>query len=83
MSELSGVEGIVLDTIQSRFGTRIDKLDHQTPIFENGLCLDSIEFLELLLDIERSCRVQLREETFTEDAVIDVGGLIKYIQHVV
>ncbi len=75
---LEETTSLVLAAIESRIGSRRD-LQPETPLFESGLGLDSIEFLELLLDVEKACGHRLRDETLTEAAVANVGSLIDYI----
>ncbi len=78
MSNLNQTADRVLNVIRSRIGSRED-VRRDSPLFEGGLGLDSIEFLELLLEIEQTCGKRLRDETLTENAVANVGSLIQYV----
>ncbi len=49
------------------------------PIFEGGLELDSISFLDLILEIEGKLSLRLRSEDLTGEAVRTVGGLVRHV----
>ena len=57
-----------------------DALTLDTPLGVDGLCIDSIGILELLLKIETETGLQLRDECLTEDALSTIGGLATYIK---
>jgi acyl carrier protein len=78
MNSLDETADLVMGVIHFRIGSRED-IGRESPLFEGGLGLDSIGFLELLLEIEQTCGKRLRDETLTEDAVANVGSLIQYI----
>lgn len=78
MTKLDETTDVVMAILRARVGP--DREMHpETPLFENGLGLDSIDFLEVFLEIERATGVSLREDTLTEDAVANVGSLIRYV----
>ena len=78
MNKPDEAAGVVMTVLRSRIGSdREIQLD--MPLFEDGLGLDSIDFLEVLLEIERSTGKCLRDETLTEDAVATVESLIAYV----
>ncbi len=56
--------------------------DQNVPLFDGGLELDSISFLDLILEIEGKLGLRLRSETLTGDAVRTVGGLVRHIAEV-
>ena len=53
--------------------------ERETRLFEGGLGLDSIGFLELILGIENRLGLRLRSEDLSGDAVGSVDGLIRHI----
>ncbi len=53
--------------------------DPEIPLFEGGLELDSISFLDLIIEIEGKLGLRLRSEDLTGDAVQTVGGLVRHI----
>ena len=48
-------------------------------LFDGGLDLDSIGFLELILVIEKKLGVGLRSEDLTGDALTTVNGLVRHV----
>ena len=50
-----------------------------TPLFDGGLDLDSIGFLELILVIEKTLGVGLRSEDLNGDALTTVNGLVRHV----
>ena len=50
-----------------------------TPLFDGGLDLDSIDFLELILAIEKKLGVRLRSEDLNGDALTTVNGLVRHV----
>jgi acyl carrier protein len=48
-------------------------------LFEGGLELDSISFLDLILEIEAKLGLRLRSEELTGEAVLTVGGLVRHV----
>ncbi len=81
MNNLDETADVVMGILRSR-RSRIGldrELNLDTPLFEGGLGLDSIDFLEVFLEIERATGVSLREDTLTEDSVANVGSLIQYV----
>jgi acyl carrier protein len=56
--------------------------DQDISLFDGGLELDSISFLDLILEIEGKLGMRLRSEDLTGDAVRTVGGLVRHIAEV-
>ena len=81
MSQLEGVgliETVVREAIASLSGNN-SRQDFETPLFEGGLELDSISFLDLVMEIEGKLGLRLHSEDLTGDAVQTIGGLIRHI----
>lgn len=70
---------LVMAALESRLGS-VDGVRVETPLFEGGLELDSIDFLDLLLELEDTCGKRLRGETLTAAAAASVGSLIAYVE---
>ena len=51
-----------------------------TKLGEDGLGLDSLAILDLLLAIEQAFGVRLRDEGLTSEALSTVGGLTDYVE---
>ena len=85
MGQLEGVslvEVVVREAIAPVYGN--DRLhDFETPLFAGGLELDSISFLDLVMEIEGKLDLRLRSEDLTGDAVQTIGGLIRHIVAVI
>ena len=50
-----------------------------TPLFDGGLDLDLIGFLELILAIEKKIGVGLRSEDLNGAALTTVNGLVRHV----
>ena len=78
MDKIDETAEAVLAILRARVGADRE-LHHQTPLFDGGLELDSIDFLEVFLEIERATGRRLLDETLTEDSVANVGSLLQYV----
>ena len=61
-------------------GWPIEEITAETPLFEGGLEIDSIGFLEGILALESHLDVRLRSEDLDEDALATVGSLTDHIR---
>ena len=75
---LRRAEAAVLEALQNVLGAEVC-YSHATPLFDGGLDLDSIGFLELILDIEKKLGVGLRSEDLNGDAITTVNGLVRHV----
>jgi len=57
-----------------------EEIGDATPLFEGGLGLDSIDVLELVLEIERSFGVAIRDEQTGMKALRSVDTIADYIR---
>jgi acyl carrier protein len=71
------IEAVVLEALA--FCDKDLSSDQNIPLFEGGLELDSISFLDLILEIEGKLDLRLRSEELTGEAVQTVGGLVRHI----
>jgi acyl carrier protein len=76
------VEAVVREAI-APFSGNNNLQDFETPLFEGGLELDSIGFLDLVIEIEGRLGVSLRSEDLTGEAVQTIGGLVRHIAAVI
>ena len=84
MPQLEGVhrvEQVVLEALA--FCDKDLLRDQNVPLFEGGLELDSISFLDVILEVEEKLDLRLRSEDLTGEAVQTVGGLVRHIATVV
>ena len=71
-------EGAVLEAL-APFCDKDSLQDPEISFFEGGLELDSISFLDLIIEVEGKLGLRLRSEDLTGDAVQTVGGLVRHI----
>jgi acyl carrier protein len=57
-----------------------EEIGDATPLFEGGLGLDSIDVLELVLEIERSFGVAIRDEETGMKVLRSVDAIAEYIR---
>lgn len=60
-------------------GMTPDQIDEQAPLFGEGLGLDSIDALELVLGIEQTFGVKIEDEASGMKAFRNVASLAEYI----
>lgn len=77
----SRVEAAVLEAV-APFSANGALRSLDTPLFEGGLGLDSIDFLELVFEIEGKLGLNLRSEELTGEAIKTLGGLVDHIASV-
>ena len=58
----------------------IDDIDDDAPLFGDGLGLDSIDALELALEVERHFDVQIEDNEASRQILASVSALARYIQ---
>lgn len=72
------VKEAALDFLAQASGLPTSALTMETKLGAEGLGLDSITCLELMLSVEAVTGLQLRSETLTGDAFDTIGGFIRY-----
>ena len=75
---LRRAEAAVLEALQNVLGAEVF-YSQATPLFDGGLDLDSIGFLELILAIEKKIGVGLRSEDLNGAALTTVNGLVRHV----
>jgi acyl carrier protein len=58
-------------------------LDFSTPLFDGGLELDSIAFLEFVIALETRLGMKLRSEELIGEALETVGGLARHVARLI
>jgi acyl carrier protein len=56
-----------------------DEIGNDTPLFGEGLGLDSIDVLELVLELERSFGVQIRDEQTGAEVLRSVDTIADFV----
>ncbi|GGW39795.1 hypothetical protein GCM10011452_30200 [Gemmobacter lanyuensis] len=69
----------VLSAVARQMGQGTEDLTPETVLGPEGLGIDSIGLLELLLGIEAETGLPLRSETLTADALATIGHLAAYL----
>lgn len=69
--------GQVIAVLERHSGRKIEDLD--TPLFEDGIGLDSMSFLQVVLELERDHDLVLRSEDLTDDAISSIGSFVRHV----
>lgn len=57
-----------------------EEIQEEEPLFGEGLGLDSLDALELVVAIEKNFAVVIENEDQGKEAFVSLGGLARYIQ---
>ena len=57
-----------------------DEIGNDTPLFGEGLGLDSIDVLELVLELERSFGVQIRDEETGNEVLRSIDTIAAFVE---
>src|SRR5881628_108982 len=82
MLETASLSGKIKDLIVSRLkldGVRPDEIGDEQPLFGEGLGLDSIDALELVLAIEQTFGVRIEDEEVGRRALGSVSALCGFL----
>jgi acyl carrier protein len=55
-------------------------MSDETPLVDEGLCLDSIKLMELVTDIEETLEIRVEEEEVTPETFGTVGRLVRFLE---
>ena len=76
-----------LDTLRTLFITKLklkispEEIKEDTPIFgAEGLDLDSIDILELIVGIKKEFGVEIADRKVAEKVFITIGSIVQYIE---
>lgn len=70
---------MIIDTLRINYVT-IDGIDNDAPLFGEGLGLDSIDALELVVAIEKNFSVVIEDEDIGRRAFASINALSRFIQ---
>lgn len=71
---------MIIDTLKLEDITA-EEIDNEEPLFREGLGLDSIDALELVVAIEKIFNVIIEDEDIGKKAFASVNALAVFIQH--
>ena len=58
----------------------VEEIEGDAPLFKEGLGLDSIDALELVVAIEKNFNVMIEDEDVGKEAFASINALAKFIQ---
>jgi len=70
---------IVLEVVRTQAEDRQAAVGEDTPLGPEGLGIDSIGCLDILLELERRTGIGLRDETLTAESLATPGSLVDYL----
>ncbi len=80
LEELSEfLKKLILDTLRLE-DVDVDEIDNDAPLFKDGLGLDSIDALELVVAIEKNFNVIIEDEDVGKRAFASINTLARFIQ---
>ncbi len=72
------VKELIIERLQLE-GMSPDDIDDAAPLFGDGLGLDSIDALELVIGIEKSFGVRIQDEEVGAKAFASVNALVEFL----
>ncbi len=73
------VKQLIIDRLQLE-GMTPDQIDNAAPLFGDGLGLDSIDALELVIGIEKTFGVRIQDEDVGAKAFASVDALVEFMR---
>jgi len=73
------VKQLIIDRLQLE-GMKPDDIDAAAPLFGDGLGLDSIDALELVIGIEKTFGVRIQDEEVGAKALASVNALVEFMR---
>jgi acyl carrier protein len=73
------VKQLIIDRLQLE-GMTPDDIDNAAPLFGDGLGLDSIDALELVIGIEKTFGVKIQDEEVGAKAFASVNALVEFMR---
>lgn len=73
------VKQLIIERLQLE-GMKPEDIDNQAPLFGDGLGLDSIDALELVIGIEKTFGVRIGDEDVGAKAFASVNALVDFLR---
>lgn len=80
MSSNTTVKKLVLEVLSNLLSNPINSIELNQPLGQKGLGLDSIGFLDLVLNVEKGLDIRLRTEDLNSTALETVDSFITHIE---
>ncbi len=78
-ADISGrVKRLIVDDLHLE-GLRPEMIDEQAPLFGDGLGLDSVDALELVVAVEREFGIKIKSNEIGRDVFSSVANLARFI----
>lgn len=72
------MEKIILDYLKRKYNKKVLKINKETIILNNGLTLDSLEFLDLIIYIEKKTKKKFLSYKSNDLINLKVRDLLKF-----
>ena len=72
------VKRLIVDNLHLD-GLRPEMIDEQAPLFGDGLGLDSVDALELVVAVEKEFAIKIKSNEIEREAFSSVGSLARFI----
>ena len=72
------LKGLIIESL-SLEGMTPEMIDNEAPLFGEGLGLDSVDALELVVALEKEFSVRIEGEETTREAFASVSAMAKFI----
>jgi acyl carrier protein len=73
------IKQLIIDKLQLE-GMKPEDIDDAAPLFGDGLGLDSIDALELVIGIEKTFGVRIQDEEVGAKALASVNALVEFMR---
>ena len=74
------IAAVVFEVVRRRAPIFVGPLQVGTPLGADGVGLDSIALLELILELEQRTGIRLRDENLTLETLATPGSLIRHLE---
>jgi acyl carrier protein len=74
----SRLKEIIVDSLHLE-GTAPDSIDDREPLFGDGLGLDSVDALELVVALEKEYGIRIRSDEIDPEAFANVESLARFV----
>ena len=83
MSDRAALESQIKKLIVERLqleGLTPEEIETDTPLFEGGLGLDSVDALELVLGLEQEFDIKVQSDQIEKETLANVGAIADFVE---